>query len=254
MRVAIILTTIIAGILSVGTLCGQDSFKLTPVDIPPLFEGCDDPLVSEEQRQACSVPKIQKFVHQNITYPDSARAHQIEGVVVVRFSVTEKGKITSLELIRDIGGGCGDEAMRVVRMMPDFRPALRDGKPVATKMTLPIRFTKKDLENANKTTSYQVHWGTVYEDEITQDQLKELLKHYLVVRDHFGNTYDIKYLNLQIMTKNKIIEANSKGNILSKEMLRALKRVRANQKLIFEATIQKKYEEIEVVREIIVVK
>lgn len=77
-----------------GTLMSQpqDSSILTSVDIPPLFEGCDDPLISEEQRQACSVPKIQAFINQNIAYPDSARVRKIEGVVVVRFFSDKRRK------------------------------------------------------------------------------------------------------------------------------------------------------------------
>ena len=173
---------LIIGSLSYGQV--SDSNKLDEIDIPPLFEGCDDLLISEEQRQACSVPKIQAFVNHNIIYPDSAKVKNIEGVVVVRFSVTEEGGITSLELIRDIGGGCGEEAMRVVRMMPKFRPARRNGQPIATKMTLPIRFKKLDEARADNKNLYQIHWGNVYENAITKDELAALMKRYLLVRDY----------------------------------------------------------------------
>jgi len=226
----------------------QDSAILTSVDIPPLFEGCDDPLISEEQRQACSVPKIQAFINKNIVYPDSARARNVEGVVVVRFSVTEEGKITHLELIRTIGAGCGQEAMRVVRMMPDFRPALRDGLPVATKMTLPIRFKKIAEAAANEKKLYQIHWGTMYQNKITKEALKPLLKRYLLVRDDYGNTYDIRFLTLKIEQKGKELLLETRGNTLSKEMLKNLKKVRAGQLITLHATIQKEYEEIDVVR------
>lgn len=226
----------------------QDSSILTSVDIPPLFEGCDDPLISEEQRQACSVPKIQAFINQNIVYPDSARARNIEGVVVVRFSVTEEGKISDLELIRTIGAGCGQEAMRVVRMMPDFKPALRDGIPVATKMTLPIRFKKIAEAKANNKNLYQVHWGTVYQDKITKEALKPLLKRYLLVRDYYGNTYDVRFLTLKIEHKGKELILETRGNTLSKEMLKSLKKVRAGELITLEVMIQKDYQDIEVVR------
>lgn len=226
----------------------QDSSILTSVDIPPLFEGCDDPLISEEQRQACSVPKIQAFINQNIVYPDSARARNIEGVVVVRFSVTEEGKISDLELIRTIGAGCGQEAMRVVRMMPDFKPALRGGTPVATKMTLPIRFKKIAEAKANNKNLYQVHWGTVYQDKITKEELKPLLKRYLLVRDYYGNTYDVRFLTLKIEHKGKELVLETRGNTLSKEMLKSLKKVRTGELITLEAMIQKDYQDIEVVR------
>lgn len=244
-------------LLFFGTTMGaqpQDSSILTKVDIPPLFEGCDDPLISEEQRQACSVPKIQAFINQNIIYPDSARARNIEGVVVVRFSVTEEGKITDLELIRTIGAGCGQEALRVVRMMPDFRPALRGGVPVATQMTLPIRFKKLVEAKANNKNLYQIHWGTIYQNKITKEALKPLFKRYLLVRDYYGNTYDVRFLTLKIEHKGKEVVLETRGNTLSKEMLKKLKKVRAGEVITLHAMIQKEYEEIEVVRALEVVK
>lgn len=239
-----------------GTVAAQteDSSILTSVDIPPLFEGCDDPLISEEQRQACSVPKIQAFINQNISYPDTARVQNIEGVVVVRFSVTEEGKISDLELIRTIGAGCGQEAMRVVRMMPDFRPALRNGKPVATKMTLPIRFKKMAEAKTTNKNLYQIHWGTIYQNKITKEKLKPLLRRYFLVRDYYGNTYDVRFLTLKIERKGKELILESRGNTLSKEMLKSLKKVRPGQLIKFEVMIQKDYQEIEVVRVLELVK
>lgn len=249
---------IIIGLLLMTSslLYGQpkDSNILSEVDIPPLFEGCDDPLISEEQRQACSVPKIQAFVNHNIIYPDSAKAKSIEGVVVVRFSVTEEGKITALELVRDIGGGCGEEAMRVVRMMPQFRPALRDGQPIATKMTLPIRFKKLDEAQADNKNLYQIHWGNVYENGVTKAELAALLKRYLLVRDYYGNTYDIKYFELKVITPNKEFVAETTGNILSKEMHKLLKKVKPFQQIHLTATINKDYKDIAIERTFYVVK
>ena len=234
------------------TLQAQDT--LTKTDIPPLFQGCDDPLISEDQRQACSVPKIQAFINQNIVYPDSAREKGVEGVVVVRFVVTEEGKITSPELIRNIGAGCGAEALRVVGMMPDFRPALKNGKPVETKMTLPIRFKKINEAQAHNKNLYQIHWGTTYGNRITKDELSKLLKHPLIIRDYYGNLYDINFLTLRIKTKSNETDVEGKGNNLNGKMTKALKKIRPKQKLIFIATIQKDYQDIEITRELEVVK
>lgn len=247
---------LILAVVNWGSLCAQpkDSLILAKVDIPPLFEGCDDPLISEKQRQACSVPKIQAFINQNILYPDSARANKIEGVVVVRFSVTDKGEITDLELIRNIGFGCGQEAMRVVRIMPAFRPALRNGLPVATQMTLPIRFKKIDEAKANNKNLYQIHWGTIYQNTIKKEALKSLLKRHLLVRDYYGNNYDINFLTLTIPTSSKDIELETRGNNLTKEMLRTLKRLRPGERIQFKVLIQKDYQDIEVVRAFTLVK
>lgn len=247
-KIASILIALLLGL----QLQAQETDTLTKVDIPPLFEGCDDPLISEAQRQACSVPKIQAFVNQNLVYPDSAKSKNIEGVVVVRFLVTETGEITSLELIRDIGEGCGQEAMRVVRMMPKFRPALREGKPVATKMTLPIRFKKLEEAKANNSNLYQIHWGTTYSNSIEKEKLPELVRQMLIVRDYYGNVYDVNYITLKIKTANKESVYETKGSYFSKEMVQALKKAQPQQKIVFVATIHKNYVDIEVERELIV--
>lgn len=241
---------------AVGLLCttvtlqAQDSIApttaLAPVDIPPLFQGCADPLISAAQRQACSAPKIQEFVREHLTYPDSARARGVEGVVVVRFSVSETGVLTDLELVRNIGAGCGQEALRVVRMMPNFTPAYRNGEPIPTKMVLPIRFSQKD--NKTAVNPYRVEWGATYTNQITKAELKALLRRHLMVRDVYGEIYDPQFISLKIETPNKETNLEHRGGQLSKEMLKALKRVRPQQRVTLYLTIQKKYEEIEVKR------
>lgn len=232
-----------------STLQAQDSIApttLAPVDIPPLFQGCADPLISAAQRQACSAPKIQEFVREHLTYPDSARVHGVEGVVVVRFSVSETGAITDLELVRNIGAGCGQEAMRVVRMMPNFTPAYRNGEAIPTKMVLPIRFSQK--ENNTIANQYRVEWGATYTNQITKTELKALLRRHLMVRDVYGEMYDPQFVSLKIETPNKEVNLENRGGQLSQEMLKALKRARPQQRITLYVTIKKKYEEIEVKR------
>lgn len=238
---------IISLLTCVGIVAAQVDSNLQAVDIPPLFEGCNDPLVSAAQRQACSVPKIQAFIRENITYPDSARVHGTEGIVVVKFTVDENGVVSQLELIRDIGDGCGEEAMRVVRTMPDFTPALRNGEPVATKMTLPIRFRK--IEDAiKKGALYKIHWGSIYEQQITKNQLKQLVNQSIVVRDKYGDSYPVQYLKVQVLGKHKQKEAIGKSNTLSQPIQKLLLGAKSNQQIIFEATVIKDYKEIEVQR------
>lgn len=229
----------------------QDSL-LSAIDIPPLFEGCDDPLISEKQRQDCSNPKIQAFINQNIVYPDSARINNVEGVVVVRFLVNKEGKIDSVELVRNIGAGCGIEALRVVKLMPDSKPALRNGEAVATKITLPIRFKKINEAKANNKNLYQIHWGTAYANVISKENLAELISQPLVIRDYYGNLYDVNSLVLKIKSKNKENTFESKGNFLSPQMLKALRRPGNVRKITFAATINKGFQEIKIVRELIV--
>jgi protein TonB len=63
-----------------------------------------------------------------------------EGVVYISFVVERDGSIGSTEVLRGVGGGCDEEALRVVRAMPDWSPGRMDGVPVRVRYNLPIRF------------------------------------------------------------------------------------------------------------------
>jgi protein TonB len=69
-----------------------------------------------------------------------ARANNIQGTVAVTFIVNKDGSVSSGEIIRDIGGGCGQEVLRVLSLMPDWVPGEVDGLPVKVRFTLPVRF------------------------------------------------------------------------------------------------------------------
>jgi protein TonB len=80
------------------------------------------------------------YLGKNINYPPIAQENGIEGTVVVRFVVNETGGISDIQIVRDIGGGCGAEAVRVVKSMPKWKPGRQRGKAVKVYFTLPVRF------------------------------------------------------------------------------------------------------------------
>lgn len=229
-------------------LSAQSDSLLGQLDIPPLFKGCDDPLISAQQRQNCSNPKIQAFINATIKYPDSARVKGIEGVVVVRFTVDTNGHVRAAELLRNIGSGCGKEALRVVNSMPPFTPALRNGFPVATSITLPIRFKKIKEASSNNKNLYQLHWGNVYGSDIESDYLKQLLPLPLSVRDYYGNIYPVSYFEIQHRMHKKVTVLEQKGARLNNKMKRLLKNLKKQQKFTIKAFIIKDIETIRVER------
>lgn len=81
-----------------------------------------------------------KYFEENIKYPDLARNGNIEGKVFVRFVVEKDGSISNVRVMRDIGGGCGAEAMRVVKSMPKWKPGKQRGKAVRAEFNLPVNF------------------------------------------------------------------------------------------------------------------
>jgi protein TonB len=74
-----------------------------------------------------------------VVYPNVAVQANIEGRVVVQFVINREGNVTNPIVLRGIGGGCDEEALRVI-MLAKFRPGMQRGKPVPVKYTIPILF------------------------------------------------------------------------------------------------------------------
>jgi TonB family protein len=81
-----------------------------------------------------------KFLTDNIKYPETAMKNNVMGTVYVTFVVEKDGAVTNVKVLRGIGSGCDEEALRVVKMMPKWIPGEEKGKPVAVQYNLPIKF------------------------------------------------------------------------------------------------------------------
>lgn len=80
------------------------------------------------------------YLSKNLKYPTQARRMGIEGTVIVVFVINTDGSIQDVEVLRGIGGGCDEEAVKVVQEAPKWEPGKQRGRPVRTRMRLPIRF------------------------------------------------------------------------------------------------------------------
>ena len=85
--------------------------------------------------------KMLEFISQNIKYPPMARESGIQGRVFVNFVVEPDGSVSNVTVLRGIGGGCDEEAVRVVKTMPRWTPGRQRGKAVRVSFNLPVRFT-----------------------------------------------------------------------------------------------------------------
>lgn len=85
-----------------------------------------------------------KYLALNIQYPKQAKVRGVEGLVYVSFVVEKDGSLTDIKLLRDIGSGCGQEALRVVQEMPKWKPAKLKGETVRMQFNLPVKFTLAD--------------------------------------------------------------------------------------------------------------
>lgn len=96
------------------------------VEVMPEFPGGDEGLIS--------------YLQKNIRYPKKAIKKEVEGTVNVEFIVNENGSISKAKVVKRIGSGCDEEALRVIKAMPKWAPGTQDGKKVRVYYTIPITF------------------------------------------------------------------------------------------------------------------
>ncbi len=106
-------------------------------EVMPRFAGCD-PQVKDSID--CTFQKVLQHIKTNLQYPEEAIKTQTHGQVVLEFVVDQTGAITDAKVIKGIGHGCDEEALRILESMPAWTPAMQDGKTVPVRMKLPILF------------------------------------------------------------------------------------------------------------------
>lgn len=82
-----------------------------------------------------------EYLKNNIRYPELAKELDLQGKVYVGFVVRDNGKITNVEIKRGVHELLDKEAMRVIKSMPDWKPAMNNGKAVNCRMILPVKFS-----------------------------------------------------------------------------------------------------------------
>jgi TonB family protein len=82
-----------------------------------------------------------KFIGRNLKYPKEAVKNGTSGTVLISFIVEKDGALTDVKVARDIGDGCGDEAVRVIKLSPVWNPGMQDGHPVRVAFSIPVTFT-----------------------------------------------------------------------------------------------------------------
>lgn len=83
---------------------------------------------------------LYSYLASNIKYPEIAKRAGVEGRVIIQFIVNKAGAITEISVAKGIGAGCDEEAMRVIKSMPNWKPGKQNGLPVSVRMTVPISF------------------------------------------------------------------------------------------------------------------
>lgn len=135
------------------SLVGQDVadttvYHVADVQPYPMFKSCNSAVHAgwnTDSSRVCGENQLFAILAQNIRYPEEARNNNLQGTVVVSCIVEpESGRMSSLKLLKDIGGGCGNEALRVLKALDTlglrWQPGILNGKAVRVQHALPIRF------------------------------------------------------------------------------------------------------------------
>ena len=128
--------TIITALLALATTASAQN--VDTINYDNLFVEYD-----EDAEFPGGLEALHKFIEDNMQYPQLAAENCIGGRVYVQFEVDTDGTILNPRIRRDVGGGCGEEALRIVRLMPKWKPGRLYGKAVKRTFNLPIFFDKE---------------------------------------------------------------------------------------------------------------
>lgn len=208
-----------------ASISAQEAVRIYQnVDQMPYFAGCSELRDYSTEKRQCSNQTLISFISDNIIYPEEAKSSGIEGVILASFIVDARGKVVKPTILKDIGGGCGSEALRIISLMPDWEPGKINEKKVAVKLKLPVHFYFK--EDINQSKGYTIIWGALNQLEISKKELKDNLENPLKVIDPNGEEIHFSGLTFSYERNGKIFYANSKGNINEKIKKLIKKRVR----------------------------
>ena len=85
-----------------------------------------------------------KFIAENLKYPEEALRNNLEGRVMLRFVVSAEGSVKRIEVMRSVHPVLDEEAIRVINLLPDWKPGRQNGKPVPVWFSVPVYFQLKE--------------------------------------------------------------------------------------------------------------
>lgn len=136
MKYLILLSFIVVSCISFAQTAA-DSMVVTSL---PIVESRIFQIVEQMPEFPGGEEAMMKFIQHNIIYPDLERENDIQGRVVVGFIVNEDGSLSDFSIKKSVSKGIDKESLRVVRLLPKFKPGKQQGKPVKVQYLLPIMF------------------------------------------------------------------------------------------------------------------
>lgn len=151
---AIIMTILLFGgvfLLNQNIVAQNKSDNATYKNVSNAKENNDG--VDQEAKYPGGLDAFIKYISENTKYPKSAKESGISGTVYLEFTISPNGDLKDINVLRGIKGGeaLDQEAVRVLKSVPKkWQPAMKDGKAVAVKMTMPLRFELPKKEEKTK--------------------------------------------------------------------------------------------------------
>ncbi|GAB3896327.1 hypothetical protein GCM10028803_13800 [Larkinella knui] len=108
-------------------------------DKEPIFA-----VVQESPEFPGGMSELTRFIVKNVQYPEAARKAHVSGKVFLRFVINTDGSFQDIQILKGIGFGADEEAIRVLKAMPRWKPGTQNGKPVRVQYNLPIKFEPAD--------------------------------------------------------------------------------------------------------------
>ncbi len=216
----------------------------THVGVMPSFGNCGMSDETPEARKECADQALVQFISRQLVYPEEAVNNRVEGTVYVNFIVDQFGRVQSPSLLMDIGSGCGEAALEVVKSMPAWTPGQHDGQPVKVKLNLPIQFSLRKTDSSER---YSITWGDIVGDTVTLQQLQHNLPFSVYVRGPEGDNRYIDQLGFSYLKGKRTYSAISRGGV-GEEMASLIQKIKGGGSLTISASVQEEGHFVEVSR------
>lgn len=161
----------------------------------PLIRGCEAAAHvgwNEDSTKRCAEAQLQRLLARFVQYPNEAREKNIQGMVATSVVVEKDGRMSQIKVLRDIGGGCGAEAIRVIKALQEaglrWQPAKNKGQAVRMAVTIPLRFKLEEV----KPYYFGAEGDTIYHEMDSLPQFKgglDALSKYVLNRLAYPTTY-----------------------------------------------------------------
>jgi TonB family protein len=203
MKKLLFVLTMLAMLYPVFSIAQETEEIYSIADVMPEFPGKEEGL--------------KKYISENIKYPEEAKKQGIEGNVFVKFAVGKTGKIIQSEIAKSPNELLNTEALRVINSLPDWKPAIKDGKAVAVWYVVPIKFALEEKVLSDKIDGEEVFY--VVENAPVfpggDDSLKSYVAHHVVYpKEALQNNISGKVFVRFVVDK--------KGNVRNAEIVRGV--------------------------------